>query len=71
MVEADGGFVVKADDKESVEDVVGVVAGEAVEAEVKGVEASGQAAARDLESASAKSRWSGMSSLRSLPCWGR
>ena len=44
-VGAEGGFVVAADDGEGVEDVVGVVAGEAVEVEVEGVEAGAQVAA--------------------------
>ena len=42
---AEGGFVVAADDGEGVEDVGGVVAGEAVEVEVEGVEAGAQVAA--------------------------
>ena len=44
-VVAEGGFVVAADDGEGVEDVGGVVAGEAVEVEVEGVEAGAQVAA--------------------------
>ena len=49
-VVAEGGFVVAADDGEGVEDVVGVVAGEAVEVEVEGVEAGAQVAALLLRS---------------------
>ena len=44
-VGAEGGFVVAADDGEGVEDVGGVIAGEAVEVEVEGVEAGAQVAA--------------------------
>ena len=44
-VVAEGGFVVAADDGEGVEDVGGVVFGEAVEVEVEGVEAGAQVAA--------------------------
>ena len=44
-VVAEGRFVVAADDGEGVEDVGGVVAGEAVEVEVEGVEAGAQVAA--------------------------
>ena len=44
-VVAEGGFVVTADDGEGVEDVGGVVFGEAVEVEVEGVEAGAQVAA--------------------------
>ena len=44
-VVAEGGFVVAADDGEGVEDIGGVVAGEAVEVKVEGVEAGAQVAA--------------------------
>ena len=44
-VVAEGGLVAAADDGEGVEDVGGVVAGEAVEVEVEGVEAGAQVAA--------------------------
>ena len=44
-VVAEGGLVVAADDGEGVEDVGGIVAGEAVEVEVEGVEAGAQVTA--------------------------
>ena len=50
-VVAEGGFVAAADDGEGVEDVDGVVAGEAVEVEVEGVEAGAQVVARFVSGA--------------------